>query len=243
MSNSGPAPRWNRNSGSGCHRSGPGLCISASAVCGTPIAPSAISRRAVCSPAPSTVSGAQPSRRPARPASASRRCPVAVSRASGFSVQTLLPAASAAEVTSACAAGMVRLTTSSTSGSRSAWATVPAPGTPYLAACSLARSRSMSAQKSTRRSGNDVRLRRYSRLMVPQPTTATPTGPAAAVISRHSRVRPAGPVPGRPARPGCPRPRSSCPSRSDRARPRASARTGSRPGSRPPASARRRPRS
>ena len=240
MSNSGPAPRWNRKAGSGCHRSGPGFCISVRAVCGTPIAPPAISRLAVWSPAPSTVSGAQPRSRPARSASSSRRCPVAVSRESGFSVQTLLPAASAAEVTPACAAGMVRLTTSSTPGSRSAWATVPASGTPYLAACSLARSRSMSAQKTTCRSGNEVRLRRYSRLMVPQPTTATPTGSADARIRRPPFARP---VPGRPARSGCPRPRPSCRSRSGRARPRASPRTGSRPGSRPPASARRRARS
>ena len=184
MSNSGPAPRWNRNSGSGCHRSGPGSCIMASAACGTPMAPASMRRRAVCSPAPRTVSGAQPTRRPARPASASSIRPAAASSASGFSIQTCLPAASASRATAACAAGTVRLTTISTSASSTACRALPAPGTPYLAACALARARSRSAQYSTRRSGNEVRLRRYSSLMVPQPTTATPTGAPGAVI-RH----------------------------------------------------------
>src|ERR1700722_664759 len=176
MSNSGPAPRRNRNSGSWCQRCGPGSCIRASALCGSPMTPSSISRRAVCSPAPSTVSGAQPTRTPARTAAASRARPAVVSRARGFSFQTCWPAATACPATSACAAGMVRLTTSSTSGCAMAWAALPTPGTPYLAACALARSRSRLAQNSTRRSGKEVRLPRYSSLIVPQPMTATPTG-------------------------------------------------------------------
>ena len=107
-----------------------------------------------------------------------------VSRASGFSFQTCLPAATACRATSAWAAGMVRLTTSSTSGWAVACAVLPTPGTPYLAACALARSRSRSAQISTCRSGNEVRLRRYSSLIVPQPTTATPTGALTAGSTR-----------------------------------------------------------
>ena len=93
MSNSGPPPTWNRNCGAGCQRSGPGTWNRASAVCGAPMLPASMIRREVWSPAPSSVSGAQPTRTPASAACSSSAPPVAVSRASGFSTQTCLPAA------------------------------------------------------------------------------------------------------------------------------------------------------
>ena len=95
------------------------------------MAPESMSRLADCRPAPSTVSGAQPTRTPA----ASRRReqargPPATSSVSGFSLHTCLPAAIAAPVTSACATGMVRFTISWTSGWPSASAGLPQAGTP-----------------------------------------------------------------------------------------------------------------
>ncbi len=60
-------PRRNRNSGSWCQRSGPGLLHQGQrGLRRRRSRPPAISRRAVCRPAPSTVSGAQPTRTPAR---------------------------------------------------------------------------------------------------------------------------------------------------------------------------------
>ncbi len=101
-----------------------------SALIGVPIEPDAISRRADWMPAPSIVSGAQPTRTPAARACSSRARPAATSGASGFSFHTCLPAAIAAEATSACAAGMVRFTTSCTSGCSRACSTLPDAGTP-----------------------------------------------------------------------------------------------------------------
>jgi len=101
-----------------------------SALIGVPIAPEAISRRADWMPAPSTVSGAQPTRTPALAAWSSSARPLETSGASGFSFHTCLPAAIAAEATSACAAGMVRFTTSCTSGCSNACSGLPDAGTP-----------------------------------------------------------------------------------------------------------------
>ena len=60
------------------------------------------------------------------------RRPTAWSRASGFSFQTCLPASSAAVATSTCAAGIVRLTISSTSSSASALIDRAGTGDPEL---------------------------------------------------------------------------------------------------------------
>ena len=65
MSNSGPAPLANRNSGFGWKMSGPAYCITVCADSGTPMSPFAIARRAVWTPGPSTVSGATPTSSPA----------------------------------------------------------------------------------------------------------------------------------------------------------------------------------
>ena len=80
------------------------------------MAPESMSRLADCRPAPSTVSGAQPTRTPAARAAASSARPPGTSSVSGFSLHTCLPAAIAAAVTPACAAGTVRFTMSSTPG-------------------------------------------------------------------------------------------------------------------------------
>ena len=128
MSNRGPAPYWNRNAGFGCQDSGPGVWNVVMAVSGVPMSPRSISRRAVCSPAPRNVSGAQPSRSPAASADFSRPRPDSRSSENGFSVQTCLPALTAAVATSTCAAGMVRLTMISTSGWFRAASTPPHSG-------------------------------------------------------------------------------------------------------------------
>ena len=57
------------------------------------MSPRAMARIAVWMPAPSTVSGAQATRTPAASAAASRSEPERWSSARGFSLQTLLPAA------------------------------------------------------------------------------------------------------------------------------------------------------
>ena len=116
MSNSGPAPLANRNSGLGWKMSGPTYCMIVCADNGSPMSPRAMARRAVCTPGPSTVSGATPTSSPAASACSSRARPLARSTLIGFSDQTCLPAAIARLATSACTAGMVRLTTTSTSG-------------------------------------------------------------------------------------------------------------------------------
>ena len=92
MSNSGPAPCWNRNAGFGCQDSGPGVWNMVRAVSGVPMSPRSMIRRAVCSPAPRNVSGAQPSRTPAASAVFSSPSPDSRSSENGFSVQTCLPA-------------------------------------------------------------------------------------------------------------------------------------------------------
>src|SRR5881409_1247314 len=175
MSNSGPAPSWKRNAGFGCHESGPGDCIRASAVSGGPIAPSSTSRRTACSPAPRKVSGAPPTRASAR------------SAASGFSFQTCLPAAIARSAISAWAAGIVRLTTISTSGWPTTTEASPATGTPCSAAFARATSGMASPTARTRVSGNCVRFWRYCELMFPAPMTPIPTGPVRAASAIGSQ--------------------------------------------------------
>src|SRR5687768_5547984 len=72
MSNSGPPPLANRNSGFGWKMSGPMYCMTVCPDSGSPMSPRAIALRAVCTPGPSTVSGATPTRRPDASAWASR---------------------------------------------------------------------------------------------------------------------------------------------------------------------------
>ena len=60
--------------------------------------------------------GGDPDQQPGRSACSSRSRPLARSTLIGFSVHTCLPAAIALDATSACTAGMVKLTTISTSG-------------------------------------------------------------------------------------------------------------------------------
>ena len=177
MSNSGPAPYWKRNAGFGCQDSGPGVWNVVMAVSGVPMSPRSMSRRAVCSPAPRNVSGAVPRRMPAASAVFSRPRPDSRSSENGFSVQTCLPASTAAVATSTCAAGMVRLTMISTSGWFSAASTPPHSGMPYSFARASAASSKRSATTRTFRSGKTVRLSRYCLLMFPAPMTPTPTGP------------------------------------------------------------------
>ena len=93
MSYSGPAPSWNRKAGFGCQDSGPGDWNSVSALAGVPSAPSRRVRSAVWIPAPSTVSGAPPTRTPAASAAASSVFASAGAVVIGFSVHTCLPAA------------------------------------------------------------------------------------------------------------------------------------------------------
>src|SRR4051812_28373476 len=177
MSNSGPAPASKKKAGFGCQPSGPGDCISASAVSGRPIAPSSMSRRAVWSPAPRNVSGAHPTRSPAFRAASSSARPSARPDASGFSFQTCLPAAIASCATSAWAAGIVRFTTISTSGWPSTTSGSPAAATSNSAARARATSGSRSPIATTVVSGKAARFLRYSELMLPAPTIPMPTGP------------------------------------------------------------------
>ena len=91
MSNTGPALGLEQELRIGMLRAqGPGDGIIASAVCGTPITPSAISRRAVCSPAPSTVSGGAAEEQPGLVRFGQQALSEARSRVSGFSVQDAL---------------------------------------------------------------------------------------------------------------------------------------------------------
>ena len=82
------------------------------AAMGAPIMLSSIAFRAVWMPVPNTVSGAHPTTTPAALAAVrtSRACSVSTAR--GFSPYTLFPAAIACSAMSACAAGMVRFSTS-----------------------------------------------------------------------------------------------------------------------------------
>ena len=116
MSSSGPAPWAKRKPGFGCHRSGPWVWNAVCANIGSPMTPAAMARRALWKPGPSSVSGAAPIRTPAAFACSSSAAAPSRSRPSGFSDQTCLPAAIAADVTSMWASGVVRLTTSSHAG-------------------------------------------------------------------------------------------------------------------------------
>ena len=177
MSSNGPPPTWYRKSGFGCQTCGPGVRNVTEAVSGRPMSPRSIIRRIVCRPGPRNVSGADPSSRPAASACSTSALADSRSVVIGFSFQTCLPAASAAEATSACAAGMVRFTMMSTSSwSRACW-TVPDPGTPNSAAMAAARSGSRSATNRTSRSGYDFMFVRYCSLIFPAPMTPTVTGP------------------------------------------------------------------
>src|SRR5699024_6398191 len=167
MSYSGPAPSWKRNAGLGCQDSGPGDWNRVRALAGAPIAPSRRVRSAVWMPAPSTVSGAPPTRTPASSAAASRAFASAGAVVIGFSVHTCLPAATIARETSAWAVGIVRLTTISTSGwSSTSWA-VPEAGTRNSAARAAAASGTRSPTMRTTRAGNEVGWVRYSAESVP----------------------------------------------------------------------------
>ena len=125
------------------------------------MSPRAIARFAVCTPGPRTVSGATPTRSPADAAVSSRRRASSRSTPSGFSVHTCFPAATIASETATCAAGIVRFTTMSMSGSSSTTSTPPARGTPYAAACARARSSTRSPIARTTTSGKRVRFCRY----------------------------------------------------------------------------------
>jgi hypothetical protein len=60
--------------------------MNALAATGSPIAPSSITLRQVCNPAPMKVSGAQPTRTPFAAANSTRRRPSSNSIVSGFSL-------------------------------------------------------------------------------------------------------------------------------------------------------------
>ena len=160
MSSSGPAPFAKRNAGSGCQASGPCVWKIVCTNSGVPMTPSAIARFAVWKPGPRSVSGAEPMRTPFCAASArssrvdSRSSPI------GFSVQTCLPASTAARDTSTCTAGIVRFTTRSTSGFASTSAAVPQAPMPNSSVFDRARSGIRSPTATTATSGNDVRFSR-----------------------------------------------------------------------------------
>ena len=131
--------------------------------------------RAVCTPVPSTVSGAQPTRTPAaRPASMTARASSSVA-ASGFSPYTALPPAIAFSATSACAAGIVRFRTRSTSGSVVSSSTVSAR-TPCAAATAAARAASRSATATSRTASSRSNVDRYAPEIAPTPTIPTLSG-------------------------------------------------------------------
>ncbi len=233
MSNRGPAPRANRNSGFGCQASGPGTWNSVVAVSGSPMSPRAMARMADWIPAPSTVSGAHATCTPAARAASSRSWPDSWSSASGFSLHTCLPAATIRRPTSACVAGSVRFTTISISSIASRSSTVPWFGTPCSSARERARSRSMSATNRTSRSGIAVMFSRYVPEMTPAPMTPTPTRPVPPVTCRSPAAR--------RATPRCRRTRRRRSRRTRRraargVRPRARRRRRRRPGRRAPAS-------
>ncbi len=167
MSNSGPAPCAYRNSGSGCHWSGPGTWNIVVAVSGVPMSPRAMARIAVWMPAPSTVSGAVAYRTPAADAAARSAWASSAVVATGFSLQVCLPAAMICWPTLACSAGIVMLTTIEMSSRARSSSTVPDAGTPYFSACEAARSRMRSATIRTSTSANCVRLVRYWSEMLP----------------------------------------------------------------------------
>ena len=126
MSNSGPPPGRRGTPGSGGRY--PGRCT-ASTVCadnGTPMSPRSMARRAVCSPGRARCRERcrhGDLRPPPAPAS---RAPIR-SMPIGFSLHTCLPAAMMPRSTSNATAGIVRLTTISTSGCASTSSRIPAP--------------------------------------------------------------------------------------------------------------------
>jgi hypothetical protein len=141
--------------------------MNAVAATGVPIAPSSRQRRAVCVPVPSTVSGAQPTRTPAASAADSTRCASEVDSASGFSPYTCLPAPTADSATAACACGIVRFSTRSTSSAvySSSGRSIRTPGT--------VRAGSRSAAATSDTPGSRGSVSTYWRLMLPMPTSPT----------------------------------------------------------------------
>lgn len=118
---------------------------------GRPMSPPSIAARAVCVPVPRTVSGAHPTRTPADAARSRIEWPSGNATASGFSTYTFLPASIARSEMSACAAGIVRLSTVCTSGraSRPSTLTASAPGIVAATAADRVASRSASAAMLT----------------------------------------------------------------------------------------------
>ncbi len=98
---------------------------------------------------PRMVSGALPTATPAAAAAASTAPADSRSMVSGFSPHRCRPDSTTASATSACAAGVVRLTTSSMSSMASSSAAVPENGRPYSAATPAARPVSRSAMPRT----------------------------------------------------------------------------------------------
>ena len=133
------------------------------------------SRRAVWSPRPGTC----PARsRPAGPRRRTRRAapaPVAVERERLLGPD-VLAGVERREPTSACAAGIVRFTTSSTSRVGQP-ARLPEAGTPNSRPAPRPASGSRSATTANVDIREEVRLLRYSSLMSPAPISPTPTGP------------------------------------------------------------------
>ncbi len=141
--------------------------MNAVAATGVPSEPESMTWRAVWTPVPSTVSGAQPTRTPAAAAASSTDEASTVDSASGFSPYTCLPAAIAASATGAWAAGMVRFSTRSTSSAAYSAAGVSTrmPSTDSAGF--------WSATATTCTPGSRGRVSRYCRLMVPSPTIPT----------------------------------------------------------------------
>ncbi len=243
MSKSGPAPGWNRNAGSGCQRSGPGPCIRASAVCGTPIRrrrspPGGL--QASAEPGVGRAAEQHPAWRP-RPAGAP-----------GDSVQgerLLRP-----DVLTGRQGGRGDLGVRGRDGQvdhdldvravqrlrHRSRLRYPVRGSLGLGPLEIQVGTEHHAQVGER--GQVVQVLVADGPAADDGDTDGARSPARPVIGPPG-CRPARPGRERPARPGCRRPRSSCRSRSGPARPRAIPRTGSRPGSRLPASGRSRPRS
>lgn len=185
MSNSGPAPWVNRNSGLGCQDSGAPVWNTNEPVSTSPISPDATARSAVWMPGPSIGSGAHARRSPFSSASASSSRASWEAIAIGFSDHTCLPASRIRRSTSAWAAGIVRFTTMPTSSRARSSSTVPAASSPEpsrtsnSSARARARSTSRSARKRTSTSGNCQRLRRYCSEITPVPMMPTPRAPGA----------------------------------------------------------------
>src|SRR5258705_5346665 len=124
-------------------------------------------------PPPRNVSGALPTRSFFFAAVLSTGFASAVVRANGFSVYACLPALSAARLISACAAGMVRLRTISTSGSRSSSSTEHARAMLNSLAFASAAARFMPAQATIWMLPNAPQPAMYCAKILPQPITPT----------------------------------------------------------------------